>query len=208
MVKDYLDLLKGSVVPDDAQVDHLLVSREPTSAARTTVTMRCLPLSVFAAEYDRAFRIIDERGFAVPGSPRPGADEPAAPFLNAAQSPHYRWGLRHFSEDDQWLLAGDEQALGVIEDLDAPYDEQILEDPHGFVDLDVPSQLAEFDDGMQAHASAPDAADVGLHVPFEAVDAHSERGCCDRLGQRDGVDGDAEVGHGSTRVGGGFTDEF
>lgn len=60
LVKPYVDLLKGPVVFDDARVDHLLVLRQSAADERATVHVRCLPQSVFAAEYDRAFRRLSE----------------------------------------------------------------------------------------------------------------------------------------------------
>lgn len=53
MVKEYMDQLVRTVVQDHSVVDHLIAVLEPTTESGADVTMRCLPLDIFAAEFDR-----------------------------------------------------------------------------------------------------------------------------------------------------------
>lgn len=131
MVKEYVDVLKGHVFADDAAVDHLEVHRSSVKHGRASAELRCLPLAAFCDDFDRAFRVWDEIRAAVPDR---------------------GWG-RPFDEHDQWLLRYDEGVLDLIADLDAQEDEQLAEDPDGFVDLDVPSGFREFED-WEVRASA------------------------------------------------------
>jgi hypothetical protein len=110
MVKDYVDLLVGSVVDDDSRVEHLLVLLDSTTHDGVDVTVRCLPLSIFEAEFDRAFRTLDHGAVISTVTPdrRTEAD---APFLNAAPNPSWRWGLSRFGREDQDALGRHEGLL-------------------------------------------------------------------------------------------------
>jgi hypothetical protein len=136
LVKPYVDLLKGPVVFDDARVDHLLVLRRPAVGNGTTVLARCLPLSIFAAEYDRAFRRLAELQ-TIP--------EPQPKFLNG-QPVKRTWGLDRFDRYAREISTEEERLLTLIEDLDRQEEEQLAESPDGDVDLDIPAGLAELAD--------------------------------------------------------------
>lgn len=135
LVKAYLDLLKGPVVFDDALVDHLLVLRLPSEGAATVVTARCLPVSIFAVDYDRAFRRLEE--LTLP--------EPEPRFLDGAPVKR-TWGLDRFDAGARELHRYDGQVLALIEELDLEEEAQLADDPDGDIDLDVSGSLAELND--------------------------------------------------------------
>ncbi|HTX13456.1 MAG TPA: hypothetical protein VME22_32865 [Solirubrobacteraceae bacterium] len=85
VAKDYIDLMRGMVYSDDAVIDHVEVHRPRTARDRTLAVIRCFPLAVFNADFDRAFRVWDELGF---------------------QAPDRGWG-RHFDDGDREVLAHD-----------------------------------------------------------------------------------------------------
>ncbi len=175
VVKDYLDLLKGSVIPDDALINHLLVLRETATAERATVTVRCLPQAIFAVEYDLAFRLLAEERAKT--TIRDSAASPPCPspseLIRPKQEP---WGLSNFDEHARELLAYEESVLDLLEDLDTREEEQLREDPDGYVDLEIPPQHPEFDDPearnstreylerSTAHARGSWLADQGFDV--------------------------------------------
>ena len=136
LVKPYVDLLKGPVVFDDARVDHLLVLRQPSAGDSAIVLARCLPLSIFAAEYDRAFRRLAELE-TIP--------EPQPKFVDGRPVTR-TWGLDRFDRHTREIVEEEERLLALIEDLDCDEEEQLAEDPDGAVDLDIPPGLAEFAD--------------------------------------------------------------
>jgi Holliday junction resolvase RusA-like endonuclease len=145
MVKDYVDLLVGSVVDDDSRVDHLLVLLDSATHEGVDVTVRCLPLSIFEAEFDRAFRTLDHGAVMSTVTPE-GRTEAHAPFLDAAPNPSWRWGLRRFGRVDQDALARDEGLLDLLTSLNEDEDEQLAEDEDACVDLDIPAGYEEFAD--------------------------------------------------------------
>lgn len=141
MVKAYLDLLKERVIPDDAVVDHLFAWRTVGWDGQARVTLRCLPMSVFTAEFDRAFRLADEISFGyVERRPR-FRDGSPLPDL-----PPEEWGLSRFDEHDRSDLASQETLLDRLRDLDAETEAQLDEDPDATVDLDLSSTESEFAD--------------------------------------------------------------
>ena len=169
MVKAYLDVLKGPVVFDDADVDHLLVLRAPAEDAAVAVA-RCLPLSIFAADYDRAFRRLEELSTPEPG-PR---------FLNGVPVDR-TWGLDRIDADTRELQRYDERVLELIKDLDAEEEAQLAEDPAGDVDLEVPSFLAELVDPdvrarARAHLERAVAVSRGDLLSDEGLDARDRPG--------------------------------
>lgn len=143
LVKAYIDLLKGPVVFDDARVEHLLVLRQPSTDTRTTVLARCLPVSVFAAEYDRAFRLLSELDT---------LPEPQPPLLDG-QPVTWTWGLRRFDRYAREVVLEEERALSIVEELDLEEAKQLAEDPDTDVDLEIPSWLAELA-GAEVRAGA------------------------------------------------------
>lgn len=124
VAKEYIDLMRGIVYSDDAVIDHVEVQRRRTGRDRTLAVIRCFPLAVFIADFDRAFRIWDELGF------RP---------------PDRGWG-RHFDETYRELLAHDESTLRLVLDIDAQEEEQLAENPDALVDLDIPAGMIELQD--------------------------------------------------------------
>jgi hypothetical protein len=132
VVKDYLDVLKGIVIFDDATVDHLLVLREPPVTRGTEVMLRCLPLRLFAADYDRFFRVLPEHEDVRGGPPAPPPPRGVGPRDRA-------WGHAHFDSHDREILRGYDSDLWRIEDLDAEEAFQLAEDPDADVDLDLPA---------------------------------------------------------------------
>jgi hypothetical protein len=140
VVKEYVDLLESAVVFDDARIDHLLVRlADPPPAGGATVSVRCLPVSIFAAEYDRAFKVLSER---------------AAPAVSTAQfrdgariKPTQPWGFARFDMYERELLHYEEQMLADIAWVDQQEADQLADDPEGlWIDLDLGSLPAEFDD--------------------------------------------------------------
>lgn len=136
LVKAYLDLLKGPVVFDDARIDHLLVLRQPVAGDRTVVLARCLPLSIHAAEYDRAFRLLSELGTIPAEPPR---------FLDGRPVDRI-WGLDRFDRYAREVTDEEERVLALIDELDCEHDEQLADDPDSDVDLDIPRGFEEFAD--------------------------------------------------------------
>jgi hypothetical protein len=124
VAKEYIDLMRGMVYSDDAVIDHVEVHRRRAARDRTLAVIRCFPLVVFNADFDRAFRVWDELGF---------------------QAPDRGWG-RHVDDDDRELLAHDESVLGIILDINAEEEEQLAEDPDAAVDLDIPGAMIELRD--------------------------------------------------------------
>ena len=124
VAKEYIDLMRGLVYSDDAAIDHVEVHRRRTGRDRTLAVIRCFPLAVFIADFDRAFRVWDELGF------RP---------------PDRGWG-RHFDETYRELLTHDESVLRTVLDIDAQEEEQLAEDPDASVDLDIPAAMIELED--------------------------------------------------------------
>jgi Holliday junction resolvase RusA-like endonuclease len=137
LVKAYVDLLKGPVVFDDASVDHLLVLRQPAQDGRTVVLARCLPLSIFTAEYDRAFRLLSELE-TLPAEPPPR-------FIDG-RAVERVWGLDRFDRYAREVLVEESRLLALIEELDAECDEQIEDDPDADADLGIPAGFEEFAD--------------------------------------------------------------
>jgi hypothetical protein len=170
LVKAYLDLLKGPVVFDDALVDHLLVLRVPSDGVATVVNARCLPVSIFAADYDRAFRRLEE--LTLP--------EPEPRFLDGALVKR-TWGLDRFDRGALELHGYDEQVLALIKELDLEEEEQLAEDPDGDVDLDVSGSLAELIDpevrvGARSHLERSVAYGRGDLVSDQGFDARDRPG--------------------------------
>jgi hypothetical protein len=107
MVKAYLDVLGESAFFDDAKVEHLITQRSLSRSDKTEVTIRCLPLSVFAANFDRSFRVDGELALI-----DPDAHPQTVP-----------WGLRHFDEHDRWQLGYTRGILATVEELDRAEEE-------------------------------------------------------------------------------------
>ncbi len=154
VVKDYLDLLSGRVVGDDEAIDHLLVVRQDASDDLTRVRVRCVPLRLFNADYDRAFRLMS--GWSAEVASDSAVSDGRSKMRDAAAvAPTLPWGLLPFDEHARESLAFDEEVLDVIEDIDAQEEEQLAEDPDAFPILDVPSTYAEFaDEGVRASTRA------------------------------------------------------
>jgi len=148
VVKAYLDELEGAVVADDARIDHLLIAREPAETAETHVRVKCVPITVFCSDFDRAFRVLDASQ-ALAAARRSTYSKAATPehrAHNGLPRPQRVWGLRHFGQHDREQLRYEEGILDLIEELDAQEEDQLSEDPDGFVDLDVSSTYEEFRD--------------------------------------------------------------
>jgi hypothetical protein len=162
-VKDYVDLLSGPVVCDDKRVDHLLILRGPP-AEHAEVTIRCLPLSIAAAEYDRAFWIMGESGAIATVAPDLELNQ--APFRDGAPNPDLPpWGLTPFDQYHREILRYERDVLGVIADLDAQEAEQLEEDPEAPIDLDILPTYDEFDDPQvrdSVRSSLEESVGLGL----------------------------------------------
>ena len=112
VVKAYLDLLGKSAFYDDSVIDHLIVLCSRSPAAGATVSVRCHPVKLFAASFDRSFRVAPELGLR-----DPDAHPTAQP-----------WGLRSFDRYDEDALRYEKGVLGVIECLDAEEERAFEED--------------------------------------------------------------------------------
>jgi hypothetical protein len=169
VVKDYVDLLSGRVVSDDKRVDHLLILRGPL-ADQAEVTIRCLPLSIAAAEYDRAFWILGENGAIATVAPDLELNQ--APFLDGAPNPDLPpWGLTPFDHHQRENLRRQRGVLSVIADIDAQEAEQLEEDPDALVDLDIPPTYDEFHDPQVRDSVRSDFEEsVGLALGAELTD--------------------------------------
>lgn len=128
-VKAYLDALKGPVVFDDATVDDLLVVRDARPIDGAEVRVRCLPIRLFAADYDRAFRVLPEYED-VTAAPEGISD---AGELWTAEP----WGYRYFDRDNMDRLQIAEGQLRYLQDLDAEEAHQLAEDPDAEVEFDL-----------------------------------------------------------------------
>jgi hypothetical protein len=124
VVKDYVDLLTKTVVPDDSYVEHLLVRRTKTDGADVVATFRFLPISVFAPEFDRAFRLLPE--ISAGEVERPGRFVDGGP--NPALTPE-NWGLTPWDEGDKMEVGDSEWILEQIDGIDAEEEALLEEDP-------------------------------------------------------------------------------
>jgi Holliday junction resolvase RusA-like endonuclease len=111
VVKGYLDVLTGSVYSDDAVVDHLTVSCSYAPGV-ATVKVRCQPIGLFAASFDRSFRVASELRL-----PSSGGHSPTLP-----------WGLKGFDRDEEESLRYEEGVLSEVERLDAEEEQAFEED--------------------------------------------------------------------------------
>jgi hypothetical protein len=112
VVKAYLDVLGESAFHDDSVIDHLIVSCSRSSGAGATARIRCHPVNLFAASFDRSFRVAPELGLHDPDA-------------HASTQP---WGLRGFDRYDEEALGYEEGVLAVIERLDAEEEQASEED--------------------------------------------------------------------------------
>lgn len=173
VVKDYLDVLKGPVIFDDATVEHLLVLRAPSPASGTEVLVRCLPLRLFAADYDRVFRVLPEY-----------EDVTAAPETKPAPGELWttpEWGYGHFDKYARERLRYDQGQLRYIQDLDAEEDHQLAEDPDADVYLDLrPGEWELADPDVRAawreHLESSIAKARGDWVSDQGLDARDRPG--------------------------------
>ncbi|HEU5062454.1 MAG TPA: hypothetical protein VFT79_04790 [Solirubrobacterales bacterium] len=106
VVKGYLDTLVGSVYSDDAVIDHLTVTCSYAPGA-TTVKVRCQPISLFAATFDRSFRVASELRLHDP----------------EAHPTSLPWGLKGFDHYEQESLRYEEGILAEINRLN--FDEEL-----------------------------------------------------------------------------------
>lgn len=112
VVKAYLDVLGESAFYDDSVIDHLIVSCVRSPGAGATARIRCHPVNLFAASFDRSFRVAPELGL---------HDPDAHPSTQP-------WGLRGFDRYDEEALGYEEGVLAVIERLDAEEEQAFEED--------------------------------------------------------------------------------
>ena len=159
-VKAYLDALKGPVVFDDATVEHLLVVRGAPPINGAEVRVRCLPTRLFAADYDRAFRVLPEYED-VTAAPE-SIPDPAAPWTTPEP-----WGYRHFGRDAMDRLKHAEGQLRYLESLDAEEAYQLTEDPDADVELD----LSYDDEGL---ADWEVRTSLRMHLEKVIADAHGD----------------------------------
>lgn len=172
-VKAYIDALKGPVVFDDATVAHLLVLRGRPPVDGVQVRVRCLPLRLFAADYDRAFRVLPEY-----------EDVTAAPAtVSAAEGPFATepWGYRHFDRHDMDRLRSEENELRYLRDLDADEAEQLAEDPDADIDLNLPYDKRELEDwqvrdSLRMHLENAIAEARGDWLTDQGLDARDRPG--------------------------------
>ncbi|HEX6666527.1 MAG TPA: hypothetical protein VF081_08035 [Solirubrobacterales bacterium] len=139
VVKGYLDVLVGSVYSDDAVVDHLTVSCSHAPGG-TTVKVRCQPVDLFAASFDRSFRVAPELGLHNPES-------------HPATLP---WGLKGFDRYEQESLAYEEGILGEIHRLNAEEELAFEEDEDADFFPDVCEADRELADPQLRESLGPD----------------------------------------------------
>lgn len=140
MVKAYQDALIGPIVDDDSLVEHLIVTESRDRDEGASVRIECLPIAVFSAEFDRAFRLADETGA--------GYEERHPRFMNGAPVPRdpNEWGLSPFGTDDLRMLAYERGVLDRVEEIESDYEWQMDQDPDGDPDLDLSDSEREFAD--------------------------------------------------------------
>jgi len=126
IAKEYVDLLKKVVVPDDAFIDHMMVTFQFSKRRGTTASYRVVPSSLFLADYDRFFRV--------------GAD------LDSYDDDPRSGSLKRFDEHDRSYLRGHEGVVNLILELDADEQAQLDEDPDCWVDLQIPSGYEGFEE--------------------------------------------------------------
>lgn len=146
VLKSYIDALAELILNDDRDIHHLIVRRVPCSGdAQVTATV--LPLDLFEADYDRAFRLLGHDGALA--TVLPGFDLTTATMRDGAPIPSTElppWGLLPFTSYDRELMRHHRKTLAVLVDLDDSATAQLDEDSTGTGYLDVPSSYPEFAD--------------------------------------------------------------
>jgi Holliday junction resolvase RusA-like endonuclease len=164
VVKEYLDLLTGSVYSDDAVIDHLTVSSSYREGP-AEVTVRCHPVDLFAAGFDRSFRLGPELGLH-----DPDAHPRTVP-----------WGLRTFDRHDEENLRYEESLLEEIDRLDGEEEDAHEDDDDAdfYPDIsEVNRELADPDLRRRVGANLEEniGLAIGARLTDQGFDSHDRPG--------------------------------
>jgi Holliday junction resolvase RusA-like endonuclease len=164
VVKEYLDVLSGSLYGDDAVIDHLTVSCSYADGP-ARVKARCQPVGLFAASFDRSFRL----------GPELGLHDPDA---------HPRtlpWGLRGFDHHDEEVLRYEEGVVAELDRLDAEEEAAFEEDEDADFFPEVSEGSREFaDPDLRKRLGAELEDSIGLAIGAKLT--HQGFDSCDRPG--------------------------
>jgi hypothetical protein len=168
VVKEYLDVLSGPVYSDDAIIDHLMVTCSYTDEEVAKVLVRCLPVDLFAARFDRSFRVGEELGLHDP-------DAHPSTLL---------WGLKGFDHHDDEVLRYEEGVLAEVDRLDADEHAALEEDEEDFFP-DVSEANRELADPQLRETLGPELEEnIGLMIGRKLTDQGFDSR--DRPGRRPG----------------------
>ena len=165
IVKAYLDVLGESAFFDDAKVEHLIVTRVHSRTGKAEVTVRCLPLAIFAANFDRSFRVAPEL-------------ELSDPDAHRTTKP---WGLHGFDRHDEEVLRYEQGVLERIEEVDAAQAEAFEEDEDADFDPELSEANRELGDPQLRESLGPElrqsiALMIGRKLTDEGFDVRDRPG--------------------------------
>jgi hypothetical protein len=148
VVKEYLDVLGGSLYSDDAVIDHLTVVCSYADGP-AAVRARCQPVGLFAASFDRSFRLGPEL-------------ELHDPDAHPRTLP---WGLRGFDHHDEEVLRYEEGVLEELDRLDGEEEAAFEEDEDADFFPDLSEGSREFaDPDLRKRLGAELEDSIGLAV--------------------------------------------
>ena len=155
LAKAYLDVLGESAFFDDAKVEHIIVSRAVSSGEKAEIAATCLPVAVFAASFDRSFRVAPELALTDPDQHR--TTRP--------------WGLHGFDSHDEEILAYEEGILRRIEEIDAAEQEALEEDEDASFFPDLSESDRELGDPQLRESLGPELSQsVSLAIGRKLTD--------------------------------------
>jgi hypothetical protein len=155
VVKEYLDVLCGPVYADDAIIDHLMVTCSYTDEGVAKALVRCLPVDLFAAGFDRSFRVSRELGL---------QDPDAHPSTQP-------WGLRGFDRHGEEVLRYEEAILAEVDRLDADEHAAFEEDEGEDFFPDVSEAYRELGDPQLRETLGPELEEnIGLAIGRRLTD--------------------------------------
>jgi hypothetical protein len=165
LVKAYLDVLGESAFFDDAKVEHLIVSRSVSTSEKAEIAVNCLPLTVFAASFDRSFRVAAELALTDPDTHR--TTKP--------------WGLHRFDRHDEEVLTYEEGILRRIEEVDAAEQEAFEEDEDATFFPHLSESDCELGDRQLRESLGPELAQsislaIGRKLTDQGFDSHDRPG--------------------------------
>lgn len=195
VTKRYIDILKDFLFDDDRDIRHLIAWQKTHKGAEARVTAQILPLDLFEADYDRAFRFLGHEGALA--TVLPGVTLQTATMRNGAPIPEEErapWGLLPFTIDDLEIM---EHHRGLLHELVALDEEEQAWDgdpddwwPSG----DLMSTHPEFNDPLvraqtRAYLQSVVASELGRELTDNGFDARDRTGEVDWLERLDrGVD--------------------